>query len=88
MLRNFSNNRYQFFKQEKEIPIQEEHFQPIFFAQDVEQLRNNKDAIKTLQKFRIFVKPEEVEAAIEEGKKKMKFELGVSQNLSKKLQQE
>ena len=41
-----------------------------------------------MQKFRIFVKPEEVEAAIEEGKKKMKLELGVSENLAKKLQQE
>lgn len=51
----------------------------------MEELRNNKDAIKTLQKFRIFVKPEEVEAAIAEGKKKMKLELGVSENLSKKL---
>ena len=34
------------------------------------------------------MKPEEVEAAIAEGKKKMKLELGVSENLSKKLRQE
>jgi hypothetical protein len=38
-----------------------------------------------LQKFRIFVGPDEVEAAIAEGKKKLKLELGISENLSKKL---
>jgi len=41
-----------------------------------------------LKKFRIFVAPDEVEAAIAEGKKKMKLELGISESLVQKYHQE
>ena len=70
------------------VPIDDSHFYPVFFAKHVEELRMNTQAQKTLRKFKIFVAPDEVEAAIEEGKKQAKLELNVSENLFAKLRQE
>ena len=44
MVRDFSNNTYILKRANDEIKMNEEHFQPIFFANNVDNLRNNPAA--------------------------------------------
>lgn len=91
MLRDWSDNTYKFYRggnfdPEHELTFnKEQHFQPLFFARNVEDLRNNIQAQKQLRKFRIFVKPEEIEAAIAEAeaeaRKPKEIDVNVSQFL-------
>lgn len=89
ILRNFGNNTYSLSKANEEVvPIDEAHFHPIFFAKDVEQLRMNPEAQRTLKKFRIFVAPHEIEAAVAESKKKATLQLGISESMQQKIYHE
>lgn len=86
--RDHSTNQYKLQRGDEEVPLDKAHFHPVFFANDVEQLRNNPEAQKTLKKFRIFVAPEEVEAAIQEGAKKIQLEMGITESLQVKQRQD
>lgn len=69
MIRNFGNNTYQLKKADDFIPVGDNHFQPIFFAKNVTQIQRNPDAVRSLRKYRIWVAPQDVEAAIAEANK-------------------
>ena len=45
---NPDKNRLGFYKQEEEIQLDDSHFEPLFFANDIEELRNNQNARKAL----------------------------------------
>ena len=84
MLRDLGDNTYKFYRggnfdSDHELTFNKEtHFQPLFFARNVEALRNNIEAQRSLRKYRIFVKPEEIEAAIAEAAIKPKLDLHFS----------
>ena len=91
MVRDFFDNTYHLFRGHEEEAVnfnKEEHFQPVFFAKDIESLRNNTEAQRALRKYRIFVKPEEIEKAIEESKAITKLKLGLDDNLPVKLEED
>ena len=74
MVRDHFSETFKLYRgDEDEVQIDETHFQPIFFAKDVESLRGNFEAQRALRKYRIFVGPDEIEAAIEESKQKVKL---------------
>ena len=49
-----------------EMEINEEHYNPSFIARDVDELRENKNTLKLLRKFRIINKVEEAKTNWEE----------------------
>lgn len=51
---NPDKNRLGFYKQEEEIQLDDSHFEPLFFANDIEELRNNQNARKALKQYQIF----------------------------------
>lgn len=51
---NPEKNRIGYFKEDKEIILQDSHFEPLFFANDIEEIRNNPDARKALRSYNIF----------------------------------
>ena len=66
MERDVSSGRYELLQNGKKLKLQEEHFQPIFFAPDVETLRSIPAATKSLKKYRIFVGPDEFVEKLQE----------------------
>lgn len=84
-VRDYSKNKYRLVKGlTEELELGEEHFHPVFFAKNVEELRDNPQAQKTLKQYKIFVSPEEVENAIEQAKKEAKK---LNLNIEKPLQE-
>lgn len=82
MERDRYSKRYELEQHGKKIEIGDTHFQPIFFAQDVEELRNNVHAQKALKKYRIFVGPDEF---VEDLKKDQIPKLNIADTLQEKL---
>ena len=59
MERDVNSGRYDLVLNGKSFELEDtKHFQPIFFADNVEELRDNPDAYKSLKKYRIFVSPD------------------------------
>jgi hypothetical protein len=59
MERDLLAERYYLEQNGEHIHLADTHFQPIFFARKVDDLREDPDANKALKKFRIFVGPDE-----------------------------
>lgn len=69
MERDYIEDRYRLEQNGKEIKLFEKdedgndkihnHFEPVFFANNVEELRDNPEAQQALRQFRIFVGPDD-----------------------------
>ena len=66
MERDVNSGRYDLLQNGKQLELKETHFQPIFFANDVEGLRKEPGAQKALKKYRIFVGPDDVVEELKE----------------------
>ena len=85
MERDVNSGKYELVQNGKKLKLDETHFQPIFFADDVDELRDNLDAQKSLKKYRIFVGPDEF---VEELKKDAIPTVDIATNLHEKIAQQ
>jgi hypothetical protein len=59
MLRDNLAGRYYLEQNGKDLPLTEAHFQPVFTARKVDDLRSDPDAQNALKQYQIFVGPNE-----------------------------
>ena len=84
MRRDF-DNKYELEQNGDKLKLSDTHFQPIFFAKNTNQLRNEPSACNALKKFRIFVKPDDMH---DELLKQPPPPMIYAQNLQMKLKKE